>query len=199
MNFEDMQNAWQSHDSGAKVTINADVLLKEIRRNQQQVRKTIFWRDAREIGAVVFLTLIWLHDGIQLHDWSLFLFAFVWFGVFAFQFVDRLLHRKKQPVSTDSIKACIETSLFLVNHQIWCRTKVYWGSFLLLTVALGILINHSAWPVWNSDSSAESDWLISAILIGLVVGGLYWLTWVAVRKDLEPRRQELETLLANLK
>jgi len=89
MNFEDMQNAWQSHDSGAKVTINADVLLKEIRRNQQQVRKTIFWRDAREIGAVVFLTLIWLHDGIQLHDWSLFLFAFVWFGAFVFQFVDR--------------------------------------------------------------------------------------------------------------
>lgn len=39
----------------------------------------------------------------------------------------------------------------------------------------------------------------SLALIGLVVGGLYWLTWVAVRKDLEPRRQELETLLANLK
>ena len=34
MNFDDLQKAWQSQDAAAKVTINADVLLKEVRRIQ---------------------------------------------------------------------------------------------------------------------------------------------------------------------
>jgi hypothetical protein len=44
MNFEDLQNAWQCQHASAKLNINAnaDVLLKEVRRNQQQFRATIF-------------------------------------------------------------------------------------------------------------------------------------------------------------
>ena len=58
MNFEDLQKAWQSQDAGAKVTINADVLLKEVRRNQRHFRATIFWRDVREVGVAFLLTLL---------------------------------------------------------------------------------------------------------------------------------------------
>ena len=35
MNFENLQKAWQSQNADAKVTINADVLLKEVRRSQR--------------------------------------------------------------------------------------------------------------------------------------------------------------------
>jgi hypothetical protein len=57
MNFEDLQKAWQSQDASAKVTINADVLLKEVRRNEQQFRASIFWRDVREVGSAFLLVL----------------------------------------------------------------------------------------------------------------------------------------------
>ena len=50
MNFEELQEAWQSQDTSAKVTIRADALLKEVRRKQRQFRATIFWRDVRELG-----------------------------------------------------------------------------------------------------------------------------------------------------
>jgi hypothetical protein len=33
MNFEALQKAWQSQDASAKMTIDADVLLKEVRHN----------------------------------------------------------------------------------------------------------------------------------------------------------------------
>ena len=47
MNFEDLQKASQSQDASAKVTINAKVQLKEVRRNQQHFRAGLFWRDLR--------------------------------------------------------------------------------------------------------------------------------------------------------
>ena len=37
MNFEDFQKAWQSQDAGAKVTINADALLKEVQIGRAHV------------------------------------------------------------------------------------------------------------------------------------------------------------------
>ena len=57
MNFEALQKTWQSQDASAKVTINADVLLKEVRRNQRHFWATIFWRDVREVGVAFLLTL----------------------------------------------------------------------------------------------------------------------------------------------
>jgi len=58
MNFEELQKAWQSQNPGATVTINTDLLLKEVRCNQHHFWMTIFWRDAREVGVAAFLT--WL-------------------------------------------------------------------------------------------------------------------------------------------
>ncbi len=40
--------------------------------------------------------------------------------------------------------------------------------------------------------------VISALFVALVYWGIYRLNQYAVRKSLEPRRQELETLLAGL-
>jgi hypothetical protein len=72
MNFENVQKAWQSQDTGAKVTVNADVLLKEVRRNQQHFRATIFWRDAREVGVAAFLTWLFLRWAVRDGEWSLY-------------------------------------------------------------------------------------------------------------------------------
>jgi hypothetical protein len=40
-----MQKAWQAQAAGAKVNIDADFFLKQVRRNQQKFRTTIFWRE----------------------------------------------------------------------------------------------------------------------------------------------------------
>ncbi len=198
MNFDELQKTWQSQDPGAKVTINADVLLNEVRRNQQHFRATIFWRDVREVGVAFLLTLYFSYRGLRHDDWTDCLVGFACFGVGTFMVVDRLLQRRKQPASNDSLKACVESSLLQVKHQIWLLKNVFWWYLLPLAAALGISIGYSTWHAQNSGSLAVMTWLICALVIALVYWGIYWLNQFAVRKSLEPRRQELETLLTSL-
>jgi hypothetical protein len=201
MKFEDMQKAWQSHDASAKVMIDADVLLKEVRHNQRHFRAMIFWRDARQVGVAALLTGLFLHWAMRDRIWPLYIMAFTCFGVGAFMVVDRLIQRRKQPASNDSLKTCIESSLFQVNHQIWLLRNVFWWYLLPLGLGIAGFLAYLAWRViFLEGASPSAIRLIVAVGAGcgLAYWGVYWLNHYAVRKNLEPRRQELETLLASL-
>jgi Kef-type K+ transport system membrane component KefB len=197
MNFDELQKTWQSQDPGAKVTINADVLLNEVRHNQQYFRAMIFWRDAREVGTAFLLTLFFLHQGMRHHHWINYLLALAGFGVGTFMVVDRLLQRKKQPVSNDSLKACVESSLLQVNHQIWLLKNVFWWYLLPFAAAVGISIGHSAWHARNPGFAAMIAGVV-ALFVTLLYWGIYWLNQFVVKKNLGPRQRELETLLTSL-
>jgi hypothetical protein len=198
MNFEAMQKAWQSQDAGVKVTIDADVLLKEVRRNRQQFWMTIFWRDVREVGVAAILTWLFLHWAIRDREWSLYLLSFSCFGVGLFLLVDRWLQHRKRPVTNDSLRSCIEASLIQVNHQIWLLKNVFWWYLLPLAAALGISIGASIWRTRQAGFSVMMGWGVFVLVGVLIYWGVYWLNQFAVRKVLEPRRQELETLLTSL-
>jgi Na+/proline symporter len=199
MNFEDLQKTWQAQDASAKVTVNADVLLKEVRRNQRQFRATIFWRDVREIGGCFLLTIYFSQRGLRHDDWTDCLVGFACFSVVTFMVVDRLRQRKKQPAINDSLKACVENSLFQVNHQIWLLKNIFWWYLLPIVAALGIAIGHSSWQSRADGMAVLFGFVISVLVCALVYWGIYRLNQFAVRKNLEPRREKLETLLASLK
>ena len=197
MNFEALQKAWQSDDAHGKITIDAEALLKEVRRNQRHFRATIIWRDAREVGVAAWMTWLFLHWALRDREWSLYLPAFACFGVGTFMLADRLLQRRKQPISNNSLKACIESSLLQVNHQIWLLKNVFWWYLLPIAASLAIFI---AAAVWRSRhiALAIGGLCVYALLVVVLYWGIYRLNQHAVRKSLEPRRQELETLLASL-
>ena len=199
MNFEDLQKAWQSQDAGAMVTINADVLLKEVRRNQQHFRATIIWRDVREVGVAAIMTWLFLHWAICDREWSLYLLAFACFAVGMFMLADRWLQRKKRPVTNDSVRSCVEASLIQVNHQIWLLRNVFWWYLLPIQVGLGALILSVVWQARFAGLAVIIGLTAFALVCGLICWGVYRLNQFAVRKSLEPRRQELETLLSSLK
>jgi hypothetical protein len=199
MNFEELQEAWQSQDTGAKVTIRADALLKEVRREQKQFRATIFWRDAREVGVAAFMTWLFLRWAIRDREWSLYLLALACFGVGTFMLADRWLQRKKRPVTNDSVRACIEASLVQVNHQIWLLKNVFWWYLLPIQVGLAALIGSVLWQARLAGLAVIMGLTAYALVCALVCWGVYKLNQSAVRKGLEPRRQELETLLNSLK
>ena len=94
MNFEDMQKAWQSQDAGAKVLIDTNMLLKEVRRNQHQFRTTIFKRDVTEVGVCAVMTVCFLAWGISWGWWSLCLLSFCCLFVGGFFLVDRWRQRR---------------------------------------------------------------------------------------------------------
>ncbi len=199
MDFEALQKAWHTQDAGAKVTIDADALLRVVRRNQHQFWMTIFWRDAREVGVAFLLTLYFSHRGLRNHDWTDILVGLACFGVGIFMLVDRLLQRKKRPAANDSLKNCIESSLHEVSHQIWLLRNVFWWYLLPIMASLAVSLGHSAWHSRQGGIGAAISFVIAALVCALVYWGVYWLNQFAVRKNLEPRRQELDTLLCSLK
>ncbi|MBE0540696.1 MAG: beta-lactamase family protein [Verrucomicrobia bacterium] len=197
MNFEDFQKSWQSQDAGRSVSINADALLIEVRRKQLCFRRTIFWRDVREIGVAALLVPVFIYGGWETH-WTLYLCAFACLVVGADMWLDRWRQKKKTPDLHGSLKDCTATSLAEVSHQIWLLKNILWWYLLPLFVPIMLFCGCVAWSV----PGPVADKILSLLpLIGFVLAvdiGVYWLNQVAVRKVLEPRRQELEKLLAGL-
>jgi hypothetical protein len=200
MNFEDLQKSWQSQNPGALVTINAEVLLQEVRRNQRQFWAAILWRDAREVGVCVIMALFFLHWARHGQSWSWYLLSFCCLFAGAFLLVDRWIQHRQQPVKHESLQACILSSLFQVNHQIWLLKNVFWWYLLPILIGLGAV---SASALWQKHQAGLAAMIglgaFDVVFYGLIYWGVYWLNQFAVRKTLKPRRQELETLLDSLK
>ena len=95
MNFEDFEKSWQSQDAAKKISINADVLLNEVRRNQLLFRTRIFVRDAIEVGVAAVLVPVFIAAGLKV-SWTLHLCAFGCFVVGAYFVVDRWRQKNGQ-------------------------------------------------------------------------------------------------------
>jgi hypothetical protein len=198
MNFEDLQRAWQSQDAGVNITIDAEALLKEVRRAQQQFRSTIFWRDVREAGVAYLLTAFFSYQGLRHDNWTNILIGLACFGVGTFMLADRVVQRRKQATARDPLKRCVEALLREVNHQIWLLKNVFWWYLLPVAAPVSVFFGYSAWRGRNIGSSVVIAALVGTLVVALLYWGIYWVNQFAVRKSLEPRRKELEALLASL-
>ncbi len=190
MNFEEIQHVWKSQDEGGSITLNANLLLKEVRRNQRQFESMILWRDFREGGIAMCLVYFFWRAGVRQENWTYSLLALACFGVGLFIIVDRLRQRRRRPLMENSLRGCLLTSLDQVSHQIWLLRHVFWWYQLPLLIPLYISILHG--PV-----SLRSV-LIEGGVVALVNWGIYRMNQSAVRKSLEPRQRELEELLSSL-
>lgn len=198
MEFDDLQRAWQAQNPAAQMKIDAGMLLKLVRRNQQEFWATIFWRDVREVGVAFLLALYFSHRGWGYHDWTDELIAVACLGIGIFMVVDRIIQRAARPVFNDSLKGCLESSLAQVNHQIWLLRNVFWWYLSPLVVTWVISESYRNWHSRHFDFHALLGRVIAASIVALIFWGVYWLNQAAVRKSLEPRREELEALLASL-
>jgi hypothetical protein len=190
MNFDDLQKTWSQQGSMPRLSVHADALLPMVRRSQSDFAATIFWRDFREVGVALVLVIIHLRSYLRNHDWIEVLLALACFGVGTFMLVDRLRQRRKTPAMSAPLKACIEQSLHQVRHQVWLLRNVLW--WYILPIAL---------PVFLSIYLSSSDGTVMARrmgICGLLTYGIYLLNRYAVKKSLEPRQRELESLLASI-
>ena len=198
MNPDEFKQAWKAQPaSRTRVTLKADALLNEVRRNRDTFRRTIFWRDVREVGVAAILVPVFIHGGWNTH-WTLFLSAFSCFVVGAYMLLDRRGQRKKTPELHGSLKDCAAVSLAEVNHQIWLLKNVHWWYLLPLGIPIVIFF---AWTSLSSPGPVIFQILFLLFLVGfvgLLYVGIYWLNQSAVKKTLNPRRLELEELLTEL-
>ena len=207
MNPDPLQQAWQTQTAQTRLTIDADVLLKEVQRNQQTFTATIFWRDVREVGVSLLLIPVWIYMGVTMSlpwTWYLTIPALVWIA--GFMLLDRIRKKRRSPESGGSLRQCVEQSRAEIEHQIWLLRNVHW--WYLLPIALSILafflqctLNMAGEIGLGEEGAFALLGLCIALMFGIVVivfVVIYKLDQNAIRSVLQPRRQELESLLVSL-
>jgi hypothetical protein len=200
MNSDDLKHVWQMQSSQTRLSIDPDLLLKEVQRKERCFAGAIFWRDVREVGIALLMLSVWLYLGITRSSpwtWYLAVPGLLW--VAGFLLVDRMLHKRQAPEPSEPLRQCVENSLAQVEHQIWLLRNVLWWYLLPLGLPMLAFFGQSAWEerpgAWWSALAAA---MVIAVVVG-VLAAVYWVNQVSVRSELEPRREELEALLASLK
>lgn len=200
MRPDEFQQAWQSDAAQDRVTIDADLLRKEVQRNRQDFRATIARRDCLEVGVALLLLPVWIYMGItdaSPWTWYLTVPALIW--VAGYILVFRMRHKQDPGQPDDPLLTCVKRSLTEVEDQIWLLRNVFWWYLAPLAIPLLAYTAHLAWLKsrdWLVAISSENAF--SMIFFVAIFYFLYYINQRAVRVQLEPRRQELLTLLANL-
>lgn len=206
MTFNELQkNYWQKDATAAKLTIDSDMLIREVKRNKEAFESTIFWRDFREVAVSIIMVGVFLYGAFKSKDniWvagALVVVALACLYVAVFFLVDRRLQRKKEARHTDPLLACIESSLMQVNHQIWLLKNVFWWYLLPPGAGIALVfiaINVELFRVLPAKLVLPGC-LFGMLFVVLIFVGVYWLNQFAVRKGLIPRKEELEAMLKNI-
>jgi hypothetical protein len=117
--------------------------------------------------------------------------------------VDRISQRRRRPELTESLAGCIESSLAHVVHQIWLVKNVFWWAILPANIGFAIFFGYLAW-----GTTHEVVGMVLVIVLLTIFGcfafcilvttAIYYLNQYGVRKELNPRKAELEQLLNSL-
>ncbi|WP_435021159.1 hypothetical protein TA3x_002216 [Tundrisphaera sp. TA3] len=196
MEPDDLKQAWQGQPRPA---LDAGPLLEEIRRDRQSFASMIFRRDLREVGIAVLMVPLWLYLGARgalPWTWYLTVPALLW--VSGFMLVDRIRHRRKPSGPDDPLRRVVEGALAEVEHQIGLLRTVHWWGLLPLAIAMLAFFGQGAWQERGGGWwTVLSVGMVSSLGLG-VFAIIYGLNRHAIRADLEPRRRELEAILAGL-
>jgi hypothetical protein len=156
-------------------------------------------RDVREVGVALVLLPVWIIMGIKMSSpwtWWLGVPALLWIA--GFMIVDRIRQRRYRSTPGDSLLRTVEGSLAQVEHQIWLLRNVAWWYLLPIFTALMAFAGQGAWQSRSDGLKTLAEFAAVTAVFVAVFGFIYWLNQYAVRKQLEPRQKELQTLLRNL-
>jgi hypothetical protein len=199
MDPDDLKRTWENQSSQTSLTIDAELLLKELGRNQRQFAATIFWRDVREVGTSLLLAPLWLYLGVKNSlpwTWYLTVPALLW--VAGFMLADRMRHKRQTPASGRPLREGVESSLAQVEHQIWLLRNVLWWYLLPLVFSVVAFFGQVTWQERSGGWWTALALSVVVAFVAIVFAAIYWLNQYAVRSELEPRRRELESLLMGL-
>lgn len=199
MSLDKYQQAWKAKALQHEVIFDTEALTKEVQRSQEAFRAMILRRDVREVGTSLVMIPIWFVMGISMSlpwTWYLTVPAMLWIA--AFMLVDRRRHPQRPSDPGEPLLLYVKESLTQVEHQIWLLRNVFWWYLLPPSISLMAFFVHTSWNVTGSWWGCLLVSGFFGVFLLVLYGGIYWLNQWAVRKQLEPRRNDLQKLITNL-
>ncbi len=205
MDLERIQKIFQSQDDRVVFSGDPESAVKAMRKKQKKFRRMVLRRDILEVsvGLILVYVLIFIIRPIfTIAPDLLYLAAASMLFLCMFFTVDRIVQHKRNRKTANSIAEEVEKYLHQVNHQIWLLRNVFWWyllpcivSFLLLMAAVAIEVS----PRWETLTTRFMLHFAGTLVLGAIVNvGVYYLNQYAVKKQLLPRKDELEALLQDL-
>ncbi|TWT63011.1 hypothetical protein [Rubinisphaera italica] len=205
---DDFQQAWQAQSSKTRLTIDADLLIREFLRNQSGFQNTIFWRDFREVAIALIMIPVWIYLGIaNALPWTWYLTIPVLIWIAGFMIVYRMRYMQKPSEIDEPLIKCVQRSLIEQENQIWLLRNLVWWYLLPPTLSIMAFFAQVIFTpdIPLVDAGGWSDFLARLIVflsMSLLVIVIYYFVYLinqqAVKTQLEPRRLELLELLKSL-
>ncbi len=203
---DELKSAWNAQPLPRQITMNAEVLLQQIRGNKARFTSEILWSAVFMILGWVVMAFGFIGFGIYKvrhgAPWEamsgFFLLGIILLAIAAYTALDRFRQMRRVSLSAP-VLACAEESLALVRHEIQLWGNVLW--WLLLPLALGVEASVLAFVCTVEGVHGLVSPIALArlgILVILTLGGSWFSRWY-LHTYYEPRRQELEALVRELK
>ena len=188
MNASELEQLWRTQRPFEPSSENIAQIAGSVSALDRKFRRRIWWRDLREIAAVIILA-VWF--GLSGQTWLR------WLAVASVLFVaswfirSRIIVRPAREIP--SVTERLQQMIRETETQIHLLRSVLWWYLLPCAVALFVMVLDS--PPRNFSSSQL------LIFVGPVIPfflAIYWLNQWAVRKKLVPQRENLRHVLAEL-
>ena len=198
MDDDELKRLWQSQPLRPRLTVEAEVLLRQLQRNQKHFATWHFWGDLSEITGAALGFGLALYLGCQTHLWPVLAVAVSCLWVGSFVAVDLVRQRRRRPCEAEPLLACVEDSLAQVRHRLWLARNALWWYLLPVEAAVAFGLAAFAWLLRESSGGLIFVGAVTMVCAA-VFAAVHVLIRHSIRKDLEPRLQEWEAMLANLR
>ncbi len=197
---DEFQTAWQAEETQQRLAIDAELLHREVDRNQRDFRATIVRRDCVEIGVALLLLPVWIYLGIAGSEpwtWYLMIPALIWVAGYLLVF---RIRKQPPPRATDEpLLNCVQRAVSEVEDQIWLLRNILWWYLFPLGIPLLAYLVHLSWLRSTDWMEVVAGLNVALLFFCLAIFGLmYFMNRRSVNVDLLPRRRELDSLLAGL-
>jgi CubicO group peptidase (beta-lactamase class C family) len=199
---DDLQKTWQSQHAG-RLTIDPQLVLQQVRRNQQTFRTMIVCRDFREVFVGLLLVPVSVFMAYKIDGFALSIGA-AGLSIAGYILIDRWRFGKRTPAAAEPLIASIDESLRDIEHQIWLLRNIFWWYLLPCVIACAIVMASTAvsmsraWDGWGDVFAKVGFQVLMSGIFAAVFYSIYRLNQRAVDAELVPRRNELLALRQEL-
>lgn len=191
MSFDDARALWRAQEGGPSRKVTEDALLRAVKGEAKSFDRMIRMRDWRETivaGIVLLLFIPALFSSCQLTQAGA---ALVIIGCLTtIVRLEQTRRRHGTPDPSQPLAEVVRAERDKVEAQIGLLRSVFWWAILPISAGVVLVVGCGSWGV---------RW-VQAYVGG--VGALAWVIWyvnqLAVRRALEPRRDQLTRTLAEI-